>query len=153
MTRFEFYGKAIDLPAIAVDEIKSGSENAWRGKHLTVQLTNPILAYRLHTGGRSYGDLRVASGEDGRWLLIGDIIFTRTQLADNRAIPVDVRTSMLAFTDTAKVIVYKDSILNIGIAGPLFNGCGGEFQAEFVSGRKYVKTLTGKLWSDRAAYV
>jgi hypothetical protein len=152
MNKFELYGKSIELPAVEILEAETKQKNAWKGKYLTVQLTDNITAFRVHTDGRSFGTHREASYREGRWLLIGDIVFTRSELANNRALPISDRHSPLAFTHLTRAVVWRDTILNIGIAGPLFGHDGGEFQAEFVSGPA-IEFVTAPGTSDHKAWV
>ena len=153
MTKFDFFGRSISLPAVELPAAETKAKNAWLGRYITVQLTDSITAFRVHTDGRSFGTHREASYREGRWLLIGDIVFTRSELANNRALPVSGRHSPLAFTHLSRAIAWRDTILNIGIAGPLFGHQGGEFQAEFVSGPSILfEHSSERAWVDYAGH-
>ena len=84
-------------------------------------------------------------------MLIGDVIYTASELASSRSLPAGNTRSMTAFTHTSEARLSPGTILNIGLASAKFGGGGGEFQAEYVAGPAITfLPLTGKHWHGRA---
>jgi hypothetical protein len=154
MATFSLFGKSVDLPAMRVARRISSEPTAWEQQiHITVQLTTCVEALRLHTKGRAFPG-RLASREEGSWLLIGDDIMTLGELADSRALPVDDPTRLIAATHVSLAQLPAFSVLNIGLAAKVkdFGGRGGEFQAEYVEGQAPIRfiPLDGKRWHTHA---
>lgn len=152
MAVFTFFGESVDLPAIALSaRAKTQDETAWlHGRYVTIQLSRPIEALRVHTRGKAFAD-RPASTEAGAWVLIGDVIQTSAELADSRSLPGKNARSMVAFTHTSTARLCPHTVLNIGLASKKFCGEGGGFQAEYISGPRIEFTpLAGKHWHGAA---
>lgn len=153
MHRILVAGRTIELPALPLlPRSPSSDDSAWElGAYVTVRLTAPVEALRLHTDGKAFPG-RPASQSSGAWVAIGDVIQTSSQIASTRALPTDDPSSATAFTHVNHAMLPVDCVLNIGIAGPKFGGYGGGFQAEYVSGpRIQFVPLKGKHWHGKAA--
>ena len=154
MAMYSFFGKSVDLPAaLGASRAKTRDPGAWLyGQYVTVRLLASIRALRVHTEHREFPG-RLASGESGAWILIGDVIQTSSELASSRALPAVDPTSMVAFTHTSEAHLLPGTMLNIGLAAQKFGGAGGGFQAEHVFGPAIRFTpLTGKHWHSRAGH-
>jgi hypothetical protein len=152
MATFSLFGKSVDLPAMYMARRKTSEPTAWKYQtYITVQLVGCVEAFRLHTRGRSFAG-RLASGEGGSWLLIGDDIMTLGDMADSRALPVDDPKRLVAATHVSLAPLRAFSFLNIGLAARNFGGRGGEFQAEYVKGQAPIQfvPLAGKRWHTQA---
>ena len=147
MPTFALFGKSVDLQAVPVAPAITRDKAAWlHERYMTVRLTAPLEALRVHTAGRSFPG-RDASAEAGAWVLIGDVNQTSGNLASNRSLPTTNPRSMTAFTDTSEALLAPGTVLNVGIANAKFGGAGGGFQGEYVSGPSIVfKPLSGKHW-------
>ena len=151
MAAFTIHDQVIHLPAMLVQPTAESDEKAWQGGiYLTIRLEKTITVLRVHTKGKSFPG-RKGSDEEGRWLLIGDVIQTASEIADSRSLPTTNPRSMAAFTHTSEAVVAVGTVLNIGIASALFGGNGGGWQAQFVSGPPMVfRPFTNKHWIDFA---
>lgn len=137
----------MDLQAVPVAAAITCDKAAWLyERYITVRLTAPLEALRVHTAGRSFPG-RDASAQAGAWILIGDVIHTSGNLASNRSLPTINPRSMTAFTHTSEALLAPGTVLNIGIANAKFGGAGGGFQGEYVTGPAIVfMALSGKHW-------
>jgi hypothetical protein len=151
MPTFALFGKSVDLQAVPAAMASTRDPDAWlHRRYLTVRLTAPLDALRVHTAGRSFPG-RDASAEAGAWVLIGDVIQSSGDLADTRSLPTTNPSSMVAFTHTSEALLASGTVLNIGIASAKFGCTGGEFQGEYVGGPVIVfKPLAGKHWHGMA---
>jgi len=154
MAKFTFSGKSIELPAVVMTPTcASFDPTAWvSGDHLTIRLLDTIHALRVHTNGRAFPK-RELSHAAGRWILIGDVILTSSEIADSRSLPTNDPTGMTAFTHTSEAVLVRNVVLNIGLASEKYAGRGGGFQAEYVGGPEIqFKLLTDKIWHGRAGF-
>jgi hypothetical protein len=127
MARFLVSGQSIELPAIRVARGPTQCERAWMfGQYVTVRLISAVDGIRVHTNGRSFTG-RVASGAQGAWVAIGDIIQPSEEFVGARALPG-------LFTHIAWTLIPEQCVINVGMSGPLFGAPGGGFQAEYVAG-------------------
>jgi hypothetical protein len=101
----------------------------------------------VHLNGREiqteWGD-RVSSHQAGAWLLIGDAILTQRQIVESRALPAGT------FTHVSKATIRPNTLLNIGIASPLFGAAGGGWQAEWAGQERICFAALPNIWHDRA---
>ena len=153
MTRFQIGIRSLELEAHLVLPAAASNAASWAGgRWVTVKLSAPLEALRVHTDGRAFlAQGRPASTEAGRWLLIDDVIQTAAAIASSRSLKVDDPRSAVAFTHTSGVELALGTVLNIGFASALFSGRGGGAQAERVGGPPPRFTLlAGKHWHSRA---
>lgn len=145
MTTYLACGKAIDLPAIHYPKRDSKDTAAWmNAEWITVRLNERVDALRVHTDGR-LADLRSSAPSlaTGRWILIGDVAFTWSQIVQLRSLPG-------LFTRVSGVEILAGAVLNIGICGPLFGGSGGGWQAEHVGGTPMRFSHLSNVWVNRS---
>jgi len=150
MALFTVLGQSVDLPAVSLSQWDTGDRSAWeQGKYLTVRVTAPCVALRVHTNARSFPG-RPASHPEGTWLAIGDVVQTSIELASSRSLPTADPTSMAAFTHVGEAHIPVGCILNVGLASAKFGGQGGGFQAEYVAGPKPSFQQVSNIWHGRA---
>jgi hypothetical protein len=79
----------------------------------------------------------------GRFFVAGQPIETWSPFVDSRALPGP-------FTHLSWAILPEQSIVNIGVAGPLYGAFGGGFQAEYISGPPIqFSQLPGAYWHGK----
>src|SRR5580765_4483486 len=131
MPTFTLHGQSIELAAWLRPERKATTQrSAWLGgTWLTVLTGGDMMALRVHLNGceveTEWRD-RVHSSEAGAWLLIGDVVLTSRQIVEQRALPAGT------FSHVSRATIRPNTLLNIGIAAPLFGFNGGGWQAEWV---------------------
>jgi hypothetical protein len=144
VAQFFIGGNWIELPAELARRAATRDIGAWRAaQYVTVRLLEPVEGVRVHTDGKAFLR-RPASAAAGAWVAIGDAIGTASQFADTRSLPGP-------FTHVGWVVLPPGCIINIGVCSPLFGHTGGEFQAEYVSGRPMeFKQAHRKSWHSRS---
>lgn len=141
-------GSDRDMSAVAVTPIETGSANAW-GAHgyQTVRLLADLPALRVHTrsgaAAATRPELAGGAGTLGRWFAIGDVILTRDDYQAAHALPA-------GFSHQDDWLLPAGTVLNVGIAGPLFGHPGGALQAERLSGPPPRHTPLAGYWANRA---
>jgi hypothetical protein len=134
------------IPAVQVSLQKTSQDNAWLGPRFTVRLVSELPAIRVHVrgaAGAAAQSSRAGSRSVGRWFAIGDVILTRDQYAARHALP-----GRFAYQD--EWILPVGSILNVGLASPLFGQTGGALQAEWLGGPPLQSRPIAGFWSNRA---
>lgn len=149
MPTFNLHGRSIELAAWLRPERKATAQrSAWlHGTWLTVLTGGDIMALRVHLNGREietkWGD-RVGSSEAGAWLLIGDVVLTSRQIVETRALPAGM------FSHVSRATIRPNTLLNIGIATPLFGFSGGGWQAEWVGQERVCFAALPNIWHSRS---
>lgn len=149
MAAFAVAGQVIYIPAIRAALKPTSQPSAWlNGDWITVQTTEDIQGIRVHTNGRDLpatatNAFRPASGAQGAWVAIGDVILTSGEMVDQSALPG-------AFTHVAEAVIPSGCVINIGFNGPVLAGSGGGTQAEYVSGPPFKFTQLRAKWMPRA---
>lgn len=141
-------GSNTHIPAVAVAPVQTGASNAWGPLgYTTVRLVAPLPALRVHTragvAAATQPALAGGAGTFGRWFAIGDVILTRDQYKAAHALPA-------GFTHQDDWLLPTGTVLNVGIAGPLFGHRGGALQAERLSGPEPTRTALKGHWSNRS---
>jgi len=148
MQTFTLHGRSIELAAWLRPERKATAQrSAWLcGTWLTVLTGGDILALRVHLKGREieteWGD-RVGSSEAGAWLLIDDVVLTSRQIVEQRALPAGM------FSHVSRATIRPNTLLNIGIASPLYGFAGGGWQAEWVGQERVCFATLPNIWHGR----
>ncbi len=123
-----------------------GTETAWLGEHHTVQLLAPLAALRVHqrggTAAASAPGPAWGAGTWGNWFAIGDVVLSRSQYAARYALPG-------AFTHQDEWQLPAGTVMNVGIAGPLFGHDGGGLQAQRLDGPPLQRRRLHGYWVDR----
>jgi len=134
------------LPAMLLGLKPTSCEASWAGPRYTVQLLAPLQGVRVHSragaAASSKAHLAFGSAMAGRWFAIGDIVLTREAYIAQHALPG-------GFTDQHEWLFPATTVLNVGIAGPLFGHSGGALQAEWLSGPAPQPRELRGYWSDR----
>ena len=137
------------LPVALIGRLGTSAESAWLGMRHTVRLLEPVLALRVHSrGGTSAATqehLAFGASTVGRWFAVGDVVLTRSGYLQQHALPA-------GFTHQDEWLLPATSILNVGIAGPLFGQPGGSLQAEWLSGPPPSRQRLAGYWLDRAGH-
>ena len=140
-------GCDVSIPAVKVAHRESRQHDAWtRQGYVTVRLVERLAALRVHARGGAGAARHAAltgSGRRGRWYAIGDVILTREQYANAHALPGP-------FSHQDEWLLDAGSVLNVGIAGPLFGHDGGGAQPEFLDGPAPMVVTVPGYWSSRA---
>jgi hypothetical protein len=141
-------GSAISLPAVQITKAQTSAFNAWGPfGYASVRLTEPMTVLRVHvragTAVSTSSNLAWGAGSWGRWLAIGDGIHTREEYQTLHALPG-------GFSHQDEWTLPASTILNVGIAGPLFGHRGGAPQGEWLSGPTPIRAPLAGFWSSRA---
>jgi hypothetical protein len=125
----------------------TSAPNAWLGgNYQTIRLVTDVEAVRVHVGagvGASRRDgLATGAGALGRWFAVGDVILTKSDYANSRALPS-------GFTKVDWCRLKAGTIVNTGQCSPLFGHLGGGEQVEWVSGPRPEQMTTVGNWSER----
>jgi hypothetical protein len=121
--------------------------DAWLGgAYSTIRLAADVDAVRVHVRGgvaaSSKDFLATGAGSLGRWFAVGDVILTRSNYKDSRALPA-------GFSKVDWCVLKAGSIVNVGRCHPLFGHGGGGEQVEFVSGPAPERETVDGNWADR----
>ena len=141
-------GSTISLPAIQIPKGQTSASNAWSPfGYVTVRLTEPMSVLRVHVragaAASTSASLARGAGSWGRWLAIGDGVHTREEYQALHALPG-------GFSHQDEWTLPTSTILNVGIAGPLFGHPGGAPQGEWLSGPTPTQAPLAGFWSSRA---
>ena len=123
------------LPAVEIPQQPTSQDNAWIGARYTIRLISQLPALRVHS----------KSNAVGRWFAIGDVILTREKYKELHALPG-------SFTHQDEWILPEGTILNVGIASPLFGHSGGALQAERLDGPPCHHQPIAGFWIDKTAH-
>jgi hypothetical protein len=135
-------GTTLQLRASLMEKRATRDTSAWLGSYMTVRLDEQLRALRVHAGGgigaATAANIHLATGASlkGAWFAIGDFIQPYDEYITTRALPQTATRfgPRSMFTDAALATFFAGTILNVGLAGPLFGHRGGGEQAEFVEG-------------------
>lgn len=146
MLRLPLYD--IELPAVVIPSQRTKADNAWSGRGCcTVRLLQPIHAIRVHAragiAASSKEALAWGGGKRGSWYAIGDVILTRDDYKRVHALRA-------GFSHQDEWTLLQGTILNVGIAGPLFGHAGGAAQAEWLSGPDPTVRVIRGYWANRS---
>lgn len=138
------------LPGVLVPRHKTCAGNAWLGGLFhTIRLIEPLPALRVHVRGGAAAavDSRLAfgAGTSGRWFAIGDVVMTRSAYTAAHALPA-------RFTHHDDWVLPANTLLNVGLAGPLFGHPGGALQAERLSGPAPRRHAIKGFWGNRLGH-
>src|SRR5215208_7892177 len=104
-------GTSTDLPAVLVAKRATSAPNAWLGDYVTVQLTAPVTAIRVHVNATDAAttELHLAAGAGlvGRWFAVGDYVQTYDEYRTTHSLPAH-------FTHVALCEFFPGTILNVG---------------------------------------
>lgn len=139
-----------------VDRRPSDPRSWLDGKWITIRLYRALEALRVHVNAGSGAvtkanlHLVAGAGPGGRWYAIGDFIMPRQAYIASRALPKTPTRlgDHSVFTHQSLATFAAGTVLNVGIAGPLFGHRGGGAQAEFLEGiPAKIRPLEG-FWSS-----
>jgi len=141
-------GSDIYLPAALMPNAQSSALNAWGPfGYATVVLTEDMPVLRVHiragAAASTSSGLAWGAGSWGRWFAIGDGIHTREEYQALHALPG-------GFSHQDEWILPATTILNVGIAGPLFDHPGGAPQGEWLSGPDPTLAPLVGFWSSKS---
>lgn len=135
------------IHAVFVDSQPTKAFDAWLlGQYRTVRLERALPALRVHARGgigAAANPTLVGAGTSGRWFAIGDVILQRAEYVASHALPA-------TFTAQAEWLLPIGTILNVGVAGPLFRHPGGGLQAEWLSGLPPQEHSISGFWLNRS---
>jgi hypothetical protein len=138
----------IELPAVVVASQWTKADDAWSSRGFcTVRLLQPIGAIRVHAragiAASSKEAMAWGGGKRSCWYAIGDVILTRDDYKRAHALPA-------GFSYQDEWTLLQGSVLNVGIAGPLFGHAGGAAQAEWLSGPDPTARAIHGYWANKS---
>jgi len=145
---FRLPGLGVELPAVAVNREPTTADNAWSPQgYWTVRLLDTVSALRVHARAGAAAStkehLAWGAGRRGRWFAIGDVILTREEYRRVHALPA-------GFSHQDDWSLPANTVLNVGIAGPLFGQAGGALQAEWLTGPEPSSQPIQGYWGSRS---
>jgi hypothetical protein len=156
-------GTSTILPGVQTATRPTAGPDAWLGEYLTIELTGPMTAMRVHMnageGAATEPHLALAAGPFGRWFAVGDFVQTYDDYRSTHSLPTypkgDGRpaTGLGHFTHYALCRLLPGTIVNVGRCSPLFGGSGGGEQVEYVAGpAPQIQPSTATSWSNVAGH-